>query len=98
MKETKCPRLLFAGGGSGSGKTLITCGIMAAFKERGFHLGSLKCGPDFIDPMFHRTVIGSESGNLDSFFMDPDTMMARLANMGERTDYVLMEGVMGYYD
>lgn len=98
MKETKCPRLLFAGGGSGSGKTLITCGIMSALRERGLHLGSLKCGPDFIDPMFHRTVIGSESGNLDSFFMDPATMMARLANMGERTDYVIMEGVMGYYD
>ena len=98
MNKTKCPRLLLAGGGSGSGKTLITCGIMAALKERGYHLGSLKCGPDFIDPMFHRTVIGSESGNLDSFFMDPDLMRVHLASMGQRTDFIMMEGVMGYYD
>lgn len=98
MNRTKCPRLLLAGGGSGSGKTLITCGIMAALKERGYQLGSLKCGPDFIDPMFHRTVIGSESGNLDSFFMNSDLMRVHLASMGERTDFVMMEGVMGYYD
>ena len=98
MRETKCPRLLFAGGGSGSGKTLITCGIMAALKARGFHLGSLKCGPDFIDPMFHRTVIGSISGNIDSFFMDQEMMRYQLAQMGAETDIVIMEGVMGYYD
>lgn len=98
MKRTNCSRIMLAGGGSGSGKTLITCGIMAALKLRGYNLGSYKCGPDFIDPMFHRTVIGAKSGNLDSFFMNSKAMNYNLARTGEETDLVMMEGVMGFYD
>ena len=56
-------------GGSGSGKTMISCGLMASFLKRGKKVVSCKCGPDYIDPMFHREVVGVDSQNLDLFFM-----------------------------
>ena len=49
----KIPRILLAAGSSGSGKTLITCGLLEALVERGLKTASFKCGPDYIDPMFH---------------------------------------------
>ena len=68
------PRILLAAASSGSGKTMITCGLLEAWKQRGLRLASFKCGPDYIDPMFHRSVLGIESGNLDSFFTDRETL------------------------
>ena len=61
-------RFLLTAGASGSGKTLITCGILQALKNRGLQTASFKCGPDYIDPMFHTKVIGTKSRNLDTFF------------------------------
>ncbi|MCI8551086.1 MAG: cobyrinate a,c-diamide synthase [Lachnospiraceae bacterium] len=84
--------------GSGSGKTLITCGLLAAWKEQGKKLSAFKCGPDYIDPMFHRTVLGVESGNLDSFFTDKDTLRFLLKRGAEGTELSIIEGVMGYFD
>lgn len=60
-------RFLLTAGASGSGKTLITCGILQALKNRGLQTASFKCGPDYIDPMFHTKVIGTKSRNLDTF-------------------------------
>ena len=68
------PRILLTAGASGSGKTLITCGILQALKNRGLTPASFKCGPDYIDPMFHSKVIGVRSGNLDTFFTDTQTV------------------------
>lgn len=53
---------------SGSGKTTITCALLAAMKNRKFAVRAFKSGPDYIDPMFHRQVIGVPSRNLDTFF------------------------------
>ncbi len=64
----KIPRILFAAGASGSGKTLITCGFLQVLVNRGIRAASFKCGPDYIDPMFHSKVIGTKSRNLDTFF------------------------------
>ena len=64
----KIPRILLAAGASGSGKTLITCGLLQALVGRGLKTASFKCGPDYIDPMFHSRVIGTRSRNLDTFF------------------------------
>ena len=50
----KAARILLAAGASGSGKTLITCGLLQALVNRGLKTASFKCGPDYIDPMFHR--------------------------------------------
>lgn len=64
----KLPRVLFSACSSGSGKTLITCGFLQALKNRGIEPASFKCGPDYIDPMFHERVIGTRASNLDTFF------------------------------
>ena len=61
------PRLLLAALGSGSGKTMVTCGLLSAWKEQGRKLAAFKCGPDYIDTMFHKKVLGLTSVNLDSF-------------------------------
>ena len=68
----KIPRILLAAGASGSGKTLITCGLLQALVNRKMKVASFKCGPDYIDPMFHSRVIGTKSRNLDTFFTDSD--------------------------
>lgn len=54
-------RFLLTAGSSGSGKTLLTCGIMQALKRKGVSIASFKCGPDYIDPMFHSRVLGTKS-------------------------------------
>ncbi len=94
----KLDRIMIAAPSSGSGKTLITCGLLGLLKKKGFRTGSFKCGPDFIDPMFHTKVIGTKSRNLDPFFTDPDTTRGLLAKNAADCDIAVMEGVMGYFD
>lgn len=69
MKK-RIPRILLAAGASGSGKTLLTCGLLQALTDRGIKTASFKCGPDYIDPMFHTQVIGTRSRNLDTFLQE----------------------------
>ena len=65
-------RILIAAPKSGSGKTILTCGLLKLIKDSGSAVMSYKCGPDYIDPMFHRKVIGIPGSNLDSFFSDAE--------------------------
>ena len=95
IKEGECFSFL---GPSGCGKTTVTCAVLQALVARGLRVGAAKCGPDYIDPMFHSRVIGAKSSNLDSFFFDRDTMRYLLAHNGEECDVTVIEGVMGYYD
>ncbi|MCQ2451565.1 MAG: cobyrinate a,c-diamide synthase [Oscillospiraceae bacterium] len=90
-------RLLIAGTGSGCGKTTITMALLAALKARGLGVSSFKCGPDYIDPMFHREAIGIPSYNLDPFFSEDDQLRSLFAVHGGK-DISVMEGVMGFYD
>lgn len=92
------PRILLTAPASGSGKTLITCGILQALVNRGLRVASFKCGPDYIDPMFHGRVIGTKSRNLDTFFTDADTTRYLFAKNTADCDVAVAEGVMGYYD
>lgn len=92
------PRILLAAGASGSGKTLITCGLLQALVNRGMKVASFKCGPDYIDPMFHSRVIGTKSRNLDTFFTSREITNHLLAKNSEDCDIAVIEGVMGYYD
>ena len=91
-------RVMLAATGSGCGKTTITCAVLQALKNRGMKPAALKCGPDYIDPMFHRTVTGTASGNLDSFFMEPELLRATLGRYEREQDICVLEGAMGYYD
>ena len=83
---------------SGSGKTLITCALLQALKEKNYYLESFKCGPDYIDPMFHKTVLGISSRNLDPFFTEDSITRMLLAKGQDSRDLAVIEGVMGLYD
>ena len=96
--QRRVPRLVLAGTNSGCGKTTVTCAVLQALVSRGLRVGAAKCGPDYIDPMFHSRVIGAKSSNLDSFFFDRDTMRYLLAHNNQDCDIAVIEGVMGYYD
>ncbi|MCI7129275.1 MAG: cobyrinate a,c-diamide synthase [Lachnospiraceae bacterium] len=99
IQRKQIPRLILAAAHSGSGKTMITMGLLAAFQKRGVNLASYKCGPDYIDPMFHSRVLGLPTKNLDTFFTDVDTTRMLFAKgQTEETQLALIEGVMGYYD
>ena len=89
-------RIMIAAPKSGSGKTLITCALLRLLKRRGLDITSFKCGPDYIDPMFHRTVLGVPGGNLDSFFSDEDEIRSMISRSTH--EYAVFEGVMGLYD
>ena len=89
-------RLLIAGTGSGCGKTTAVCAILQALKNRGEDVGAFKCGPDYIDPMFHSEIIGAESANVDLFFAGED--LAKSLFLSNARSLNVIEGVMGYYD
>lgn len=94
----KLDRFMIAAPSSGSGKTLITCGLLTLLKRSGKTPASFKCGPDYIDPMFHTTVLGTRSRNLDLFFTDPVMTRYLLRKNSQDADLAVIEGVMGYYD
>ena len=84
-KEQDIPRFMVAGTNSGCGKTTVTCAVLQAFANRGLNVGAFKCGPDYIDPMFHSSITGTKSTNLDGFFFDGNTMNYLLAQGGAGT-------------
>ena len=92
------PRIMIAGVNSGSGKTTITCGILQMIKNRGLHPVAFKCGPDYIDPMFHKSVLGIDGSNLDLFLFQKETARYLLQKNMECADIAVIEGVMGFYD
>lgn len=91
-------KVLIAAAASGSGKTAVTCALLAALQKRGIRPCAFKCGPDYIDPMFHRSVLGVESHNLDLFLSDEETVKKMFRKYSTGHDVVICEGVMGYYD
>ncbi len=94
----KLSRVMIAAPKSGSGKTSITCGLLSALNGRGMKPVSYKCGPDYIDPMFHKTVLGIPSKNLDTFFTDEKTTINLMLDDRQEDEFALIEGVMGLYD
>ena len=96
--EQKIPRILLAGTNSGCGKTTVTCAVLQALVNRSMKVGAFKCGPDYIDPMFHSRIIGAKSANLDLHFFRENTLRYLLAKNAETQDVSIIEGVMGYYD
>ena len=92
------PRFMIAAPKSGSGKTMITCGLLRALLLRGKKTAAFKCGPDYIDPQFHETVVGAPSRNLDPFFTDGPMTRYLFGCHARSADVSVIEGVMGYYD
>ena len=91
-------QFLLAAPRSGSGKTTMTCALLMALKRRGCAPCAFKSGPDYIDPMFHRAVLGVESRSLDLFFSAPDTVRTLYAKGAAGHGAAVCEGAMGFYD
>jgi cobyrinic acid a,c-diamide synthase len=91
-------RIVIAGTGSGVGKTTLTIGIMAAFKQKGFQVQGFKCGPDYIDPTYHTAVTGRPSRNLDSWMLEHRYVKEICQRASKDADISIIEGVMGFYD
>ena len=91
-------KLLITAAASGSGKTAVTCALLAALQKRGKKVCAFKCGPDYIDPMFHRSILGVESHNLDLFLSTEEAVRNLFETYSAGKDAAIVEGVMGYYD
>lgn len=97
-EHMKINRFMIAAPKSGSGKTMITCALLQLLKDSGKNVLSYKCGPDYIDPMFHKKVLGVPSKNLDTFFTDEKTTVQLFLDERADGDFAVLEGVMGLYD
>ena len=91
-------QLMIAAPRSGSGKTTVTCALLRALQKRALAPCAFKCGPDYIDPMFHRAVLGVETRNLDLFLSDEACVRELYTQGCQGHGAAVVEGVMGYYD
>ncbi len=98
IETRKTARIMIAGTGSGCGKTTVTCGILNALVNRGVRTSAFKCGPDYIDPMFHTEITGIKSRNLDTFLLGDNNLKYLLNKNSVGNDISVIEGVMGFYD
>lgn len=96
MVET--PRVVVAGTHSGSGKTTVATGLMAALSGRGYRVAPFKVGPDFIDPSYHALATGRPGRNLDAFLSGPELIPSLFAHGSRGADIAVVEGVMGLFD
>ena len=92
------PRVVIAGTRSGSGKTTVATGLMAALRSRGVRVAPAKVGPDFIDPGYHAAATGRVGRNLDAWMSGPDAIPPLAARAGDAADVLIVEGVMGLFD
>lgn len=83
---------------SGSGKTTVALSIMAAFRRHGLKVAPFKCGPDFIDPGYHRLASGRVSINLDAWICPPSFVRKTFVHHSDGADLAIIEGVMGLFD
>lgn len=98
MSQCATPRILISAVSSGSGKTTVTSGLLRCLARKGLKLAAYKCGPDYIDPMFHKRVLDTPCRNLDLFFSTEDEVRALLGQSSREADLAVLEGVMGFYD
>ncbi|MDT0466677.1 cobyrinate a,c-diamide synthase [Streptomyces gibsoniae] len=92
------PRLVVAAPSSGSGKTTVATGLMAAFAERGLAVSPHKVGPDYIDPGYHALATGRPGRNLDAYLCGPELIAPLFLHGARGRDLAVVEGVMGLYD
>ena len=93
--KISAPRILLGGTASGCGKKTAVLALLKLLLRRGRKVSAFKCGPDYIDPMFHAEIVGADAGNLDAFLTPGKVRDLFAAHAGELS---VIEGVMGYYD
>ncbi len=90
--------LIIAAPASGSGKTLVTLGLLRRLRNEGVDVVSAKVGPDYIDPAFHAAATGRSCPNLDPWGMREQTLAQLAAELAATADDIVVEGVMGLFD
>ena len=98
MNPKQARGLVIAAPASGSGKTVVTLGLLSHLARSGLGVASAKAGPDYIDPAFHTAATGRPCLNLDPWAMRPGTLTGQAAELGRDADLVVCEGVMGLFD
>ena len=98
VAATGVPRLVIAAPASGSGKTTVACGLMAALRAAGLVVSGHKIGPDYIDPGYHALATGRPARNLDPFLCGADRVVPLFAHGARGADVAVVEGVMGLFD
>ncbi|MGN9762698.1 cobyrinate a,c-diamide synthase [Streptomyces sp. SD31] len=96
--SSSVPRLVIAAPASGSGKTTVATGLMAAFAARGLAVSPHKVGPDYIDPGYHSLATGRVGRNLDAYLCGPELIGPLFVHGARGCDVAVVEGVMGMYD
>lgn len=91
-------RIMISAFKSSQGKTTITCGILAGLLKNGLKPTAFKCGPDYIDPLFHRSILEVSGCNLDSFFVEKNILKQLFCEYSKVGDIAVIEGAMGFYD
>lgn len=91
-------RLMISACGSGSGKTTLVMALLSAFQKKNIIVQSFKCGPDYIDPMYHSKITNRPTYHTDPFFLKPDQLLNLIAKKSETADLSIIEGAMGFYD
>ena len=92
------PRLVIAAPASGSGKTTVACGLMAALRAAGLAVSGHKAGPDYIDPGYHVLATARPARNLDPFLCGEDRIVPLFRHGARGADVAVIEGVMGLFD
>ncbi len=98
MPAERINRIMIAGTNSGCGKTTVTCAVLKALINQGNKVASFKCGPDYIDPMFHSRIIGAHARNIDLFLCGEQPARYLFAENSREAKLSVVEGVMGFYD
>ncbi|MFC9681860.1 cobyrinate a,c-diamide synthase [Streptomyces sp. NPDC056948] len=96
--SSSVPRLVIAAPASGSGKTTVATGLMAAFAARGLAVSPHKVGPDYIDPGYHALASGRLGRNLDAYLCGPELVGPLFLHGARGCDIAVVEGVMGLFD